>query len=158
MSFFLNTGCFVSNEFKNQTNFSYFLTDPVKQTFEHKSYFDQKRHFDHENNFKKFHPFILKPPPGFPSNNFKINKPPDIITTDLNKYAPPFSPGTSPVNNFEESLESEKFFDFENSPEILLETMFESKRSTRRKRYYSPRSSPRTMPIKIIYRKKEKDD
>ena len=29
MSYFMNTGCFVSEEFKNQTNFSYFLNEEV---------------------------------------------------------------------------------------------------------------------------------
>jgi len=169
MSYFLNTGCFVSEEFKNQKNFSYFLNEE----------------FIFSGNRKNLSlPPVKRPPPGFNKiispfdidelfgvkRVLKRDRPPNIIT-DLNTNASPFSP----ING---SPNEDSFFDFNEMTESLLginepkeieivklakNLLKPPRNSARSPRRWSPRSpntspkgSPRGFPnYRIIYRKKK---
>jgi len=161
MSYFLNTGCFVSEEFKNQQNFSYFLNEEY--------IFTRNR-----NQIGKYLPPIKRFPPGFNSKNvepfdineligfkktFKSNKPPDIIT-DLNTNARPFSPKEE---NKEKKEKDSSFFNFDEFCDSLLEInqpkeieiVKLAKKATRRSPRTSPKNSPKISPkYRIIYRKR----
>ena len=166
MSYFLNTGCFVSEEFKNQKNFSYFLNEefifsgnrknlslpPVKR-FPPGFYLNN---LINPNNSKVIESFDID---DFIKKTFKTNKPPDIIT-DLNTNASPFSP--SNVSNV--SPDESSFFNFDELCDSLIEIIQPkeveivkvAKKAARRSPKTSPKNSPKIIPrYRFIYRNKK---
>jgi len=160
MSYFLNTGYLVSEEFKNQSNFTYFLNQEI--IFSKKSVDNDlfKMLFPTvKDNIKKDGTFVFVKNKDEPFNTnqlsevkrkFKKNRPPDIIT-DLNTNASPFSP------------KEEFFFGLNEMCDSLLETnetneIIEVKKPPS----HSPKTPPKNNSIIIIknrtiYRKTQKN-